>query len=168
MRSIELRLFAAISFLLVFMRLVLASPLHAAAHPKYGGTLRVELNAASVSLDPRAWQSGELEFATNEKLAALMFERLVALDNYGRFQPVLATEWSHDASNKRWQFAIRAGVRFSDGSAWRITRDGLPRVRYSVSSSTAPWRPMDHPLSRFLSPRPADPPTSIFRGRCER
>jgi len=116
MRSIELRLFAAISFLLVFMRLVLASPLHAAAHPKYGGTLRVELNAASVSLDPRAWQSGELEFATNEKLAALMFERLVALDNYGRFQPVLATEWSHDASNKRWQFAIRAGVRFSGGS----------------------------------------------------
>src|SRR5208282_4885105 len=62
------------------------------------------------------WQVGSLESATNEKLAALVFERLVALDNYGRFQPVLATEWSHDAPNKRWQFAIRAGAKFSDGS----------------------------------------------------
>ena len=87
-----------------------------AVSPRYGGTLRIELHAASISLDPREWQAGSLEAAANEKLAALVFERLVSLDNYGRFQPVLATEWSHDASNKRWQFAIRAGVKFSDGS----------------------------------------------------
>ncbi len=117
MRSIELRLFAATSLLLLAAQFLLASSAPAATRPMYGGTLRVEVHTASVVLDPREWQSGELEFATNEKLAALMLERLVALDNYGRFQPVLATEWSHDASNKRWQFAIRAGVRFSDGSA---------------------------------------------------
>ena len=85
-------------------------------NPRYGGTLRVEMRAASVSLDPREWKAGSLEAATDEKLAALVLERLLALDDYGRFHPLLATEWSHDASNKRWQFTIRAGVKFSDGS----------------------------------------------------
>jgi len=117
MRSIELRLFAAISFFLFAGQLLLAPPLPAATHPRYGGTLRVELHAASVSLDPRGWQVGSLDSATNEKMAELVFERLVALDNYGRFQPVLAAEWSHDASNKRWRFVIRGSVKFSDGAA---------------------------------------------------
>src|SRR5580765_3715154 len=116
MRSIELRLFAAINFLSLATHLVLSSPAPAATHPRNGGTLHVEVYAVSVTLDPREWQVGSLEAAGNEKLAELVFERLVALDNYGRFQPVLATEWSHDGANKRWQFTIRAGVRFSDGS----------------------------------------------------
>ncbi|HEY6387259.1 MAG TPA: ABC transporter substrate-binding protein [Candidatus Acidoferrum sp.] len=88
----------------------------AAENPRYGGTLRLELPAASVSLDPREWRVGSPESAANEKLAALVFERLVALDNFGRFQPVLAMEWSHDSASKRWQFTIRPGVRFSDGA----------------------------------------------------
>jgi hypothetical protein len=117
MRSIESRLSATISFLSIAAHLLLASPAPGATHPTYGGTLHVEVHAASVSLDPREWQAGSLDSATNEKMAELIFERLVVLDNYGRFQPVLATEWSHDASNKRWRFAIRAGVRFSDGAA---------------------------------------------------
>jgi MarR-like DNA-binding transcriptional regulator SgrR of sgrS sRNA len=77
----------------------------------------VELRAASVSLDPREWKAGAMESAADEKLAALVFDRLVALDNYGRFQPQLATEWSHDAAFKRWQFTLRANVKFSDGAA---------------------------------------------------
>jgi len=28
----------------------------------------------------------------------------------------LATEWTHDAANRNWQFKMRGGVRFSDGS----------------------------------------------------
>src|SRR5262249_18487495 len=54
--------------------------------------------------------------ATNERLAALLFDRLVALDSYGRFQPQLATEWTRDGSGRHWQFVLRQGVRFSDGS----------------------------------------------------
>jgi hypothetical protein len=77
----------------------------------------VELRAASVSFDPREWKFGTAEFATNEKMGALVFDRLVSLDNYGRFQPQLAVEWSHDASFKRWQFTLRANVKFSDGTA---------------------------------------------------
>jgi len=87
-----------------------------ATSPRRGGTLRVELHASSVPLDPREWKPGTMEMATNEKLAALVFERLVALDNYGRIQQQLATEWTHDAAFKRWQFVMRVGVKFSDGS----------------------------------------------------
>jgi MarR-like DNA-binding transcriptional regulator SgrR of sgrS sRNA len=68
-------------------------------------------------LDPREWKTGTAATATNEKLAALVFDRLVALDNYGRFQAQLAAEWSHDAAFKRWQFTLRANVKFSDGTA---------------------------------------------------
>src|SRR6187397_588096 len=88
-----------------------------AARPQYGGALRVELRAAAVNLNPAKWKNGSPDFATNERLAELLFDRLVALDNYGRFQPQLATDWSHDEAAKRWQFTLRQGVRFSDGTS---------------------------------------------------
>jgi ABC-type transport system substrate-binding protein len=89
-----------------------------AAPPRYGGTLHVKLRAASVSLDPREWTQGSLALADSEKLAALVYDRLVTLDDYGKFQPALATEWSHDAASKNWQFKLRAGVHFSNGSTF--------------------------------------------------
>jgi MarR-like DNA-binding transcriptional regulator SgrR of sgrS sRNA len=111
MKPIGYRLLALISGVLLF-----GVTVRSATSPRRGGTLRVELRASSVSLDPREWMAGTVETATDEKLAALVFDRLVVLDNYGRFQPQLATEWTHDAAFKRWQFALRAGVKFSDGS----------------------------------------------------
>ena len=96
--------------------LMFAAGLHSAAKPIYGGTLRVELRATAIALNPAQWKAGSAEFAANERLAELMFDRLVTLDNYGRFQPALATEWSHDGNVKRWQFTLRAGVKFSDGT----------------------------------------------------
>jgi len=96
---------------------MVVSATNCAERQRYGGTLRVELRAAAVSLDPREWKAGALDSATDEKLGALVYDRLVALDNYGRFQPQLAMEWSHDAAFKRWQFTLRANVKFSDGTA---------------------------------------------------
>ena len=112
MKSIGLR-----SFVLISALLSVQTSLGASTRPRYRGTLRVELRAASVTLDPREWKLGSPELATDEKLGALVFDRLVTLDNYGRFQPQLATEWSHDAAFKRWQFALRTNVKFSDGTA---------------------------------------------------
>src|SRR5215470_574679 len=103
--------FAAVLYCLAAYGLALA------ARPQYGGVLRVELRAASVNLNPAKWKAGSAEFATNQRLAELLFDRLVALDNYGKFQPQLATEWTHDAAAKRWQFTLRQGVKFSDGAA---------------------------------------------------
>ncbi|HYL86988.1 MAG TPA: ABC transporter substrate-binding protein [Candidatus Angelobacter sp.] len=117
MRSIELQQLAAASLVLVAAQFFSQLSAKGAIHPKRGGTLRVELLANAVTLDPREWKAGSAEFAANEKLAALVFDRLVMLDNYGRFRPQLAAEWSHDAAFKRWQFMLRANVKFSDGSA---------------------------------------------------
>src|SRR5215475_10594656 len=102
--------FAAVLYCLAAHGLALA------ARPQYGGVLRVEFRAASVNLNPAKWKAGSAEFATNQRLAELLFDRLVALDNYGKFQPQLATEWSHDAGAKRWRFTLRQGVKFSDGT----------------------------------------------------
>jgi ABC-type transport system substrate-binding protein len=99
------------------LALVLLPSARALRWPHYGGTLKVELRSTAVSLDPRDWKPGSAEFATDEKLGALVYDRLVALDNYGRFQPQLATEWSHDAAFKRWQFTLRTNVKYSDGTA---------------------------------------------------
>src|SRR5262249_28764091 len=112
MRSIGSRFLAAISILLVS-----AAGLIASTNPRYGGTLRIELQASKISLDPRQWKDGSPDSARDEKLAALVFDHLVSLDNYGRFQPQLAVEWSHDSAFKRWQLTLRSGVKFSDGTA---------------------------------------------------
>jgi len=106
--------FAATNAVLVF--LLAATAASTARHPRYGGTLRVELFASNVSLDPREWKNGSLAAREDEKLASLVYERLVSLDDYGKFQPALAIEWSHDAPAKNWQFKLRPGVKFSDGS----------------------------------------------------
>jgi ABC-type transport system substrate-binding protein len=87
-----------------------------AIRPQYGGVLHVELRASTVTLNPRRWKPGSQEYAANERLAGLVFDRLVSLDNYGRFQPQLATDWSHDSAAKRWRFTLRQGVKFSDGT----------------------------------------------------
>lgn len=101
--------------------LLLAPTAHATKRPVYGGTLRVVLRAPSVSLDPREWKPGSSSSAQDEHLAVLLYDRLLALDDYGRFQPALATEWSHDASMRNWQFKLRTGVKFSDGSPLTAT-----------------------------------------------
>jgi peptide/nickel transport system substrate-binding protein len=113
MKRTGLRLAAGISVLF----LLAAGAAFGSTSPRYGGTLRVELQAGKISFDPRGWKDGSIEAARDEKMAALVFDRLVEMDNYGRFQPVLATEWSHDAGFRRWQFILRGGVKFSDGSA---------------------------------------------------
>jgi len=113
MRSTKSLWLAAISAAFVLLG---PTTTRATKHPKYGGTLRVELSVASVSLDPRTWKPGSVAAADYEKLSALIYERLVTLDDYGRFQPALAIEWSHDASFRNWQFRLRPGVKFSDGS----------------------------------------------------
>ena len=99
-----------------FLALLSPAMARATKRPRYGGTLRLELSVTSVSLDPRTWKLGSLSAGDSEKLAALLYDRLITLDEYGRFQPALATEWSHDASAKLWQFKLRPGVKFSDDS----------------------------------------------------
>ncbi len=68
------------------------------------------------TIDPRIWPTGETEAATAERLGSLVFDRLLRLDDHGTPQPALAVSWQHDAQQKRWQFRLRDGVKFSDGT----------------------------------------------------
>jgi peptide/nickel transport system substrate-binding protein len=97
--------------------LLLASCAAASTSPQFGGTLRVQISEHVATIDPRQWPSDSLTAAATERLASLVFDRLVRFDDHGVPQPALAVSWQHDAEAKRWQFRLREGVKFTDGSA---------------------------------------------------
>jgi peptide/nickel transport system substrate-binding protein len=87
-----------------------------ATRPRYGGTLRVEIQARVMKLDPVEWP--ELAAAdTALKLRELIYDRLVRLDIHGQPQPSIAISWEHDATSAKWQLKLRSGVKWQDGSA---------------------------------------------------
>jgi ABC-type transport system substrate-binding protein len=68
-------------------------------------------------------------------LAALVFETLVTLDDRGQPQPALAVSWEAAPGNQRWQFNLRRGVKFHDGSP--LTSDA---VAASLRAANPNWR----------------------------
>ena len=96
-------------------------PARASERPRYGGVLRVEMRARVNSMDPRGWNPDAADAGATERLLELVFERLVRMNDAGRPQPALATTWQHDANFTHWQFQIRAGVKFHDGTV--LSRD---------------------------------------------
>src|SRR5258708_38953480 len=85
-RCIALRCPAQIrsAFYCAAVALLSVASVRCAARPRYGGVLRVEFRASTVTLNPRRWKPCSQELATNERLADLTFDRLATLDNYGR------------------------------------------------------------------------------------
>ena len=97
------------------MALTAASAI-ASTRPKYGGILRVQLSERVVTIDSRQWPPVPAQAAAAERVESLIFDRLVRLDDHASPQPALAVSWKHDAQAKRWQFRLREGVKFSDGT----------------------------------------------------
>src|ERR1700741_3457028 len=100
MRRSAYLLFAAANLLTI-------CPAAAATRPRYGGTLRVELSANPVSLDPA--QPSALPTRAQQELAPLMFDCLVVIDSQGKPQPGLAASWEHDTDYRRWLFRLQPG-----------------------------------------------------------
>jgi peptide/nickel transport system substrate-binding protein len=90
-----------------------ASAAQAETRPQYGGTLHVTTRAAPASLDPV--DITHPDPFTEHSITLLMFDTLVTIDDDGRAQSALATGWQL-AGNRRWQFRIRRGVKFHDGT----------------------------------------------------
>ncbi|HUJ96160.1 MAG TPA: ABC transporter substrate-binding protein [Terriglobales bacterium] len=126
MRRFALRLLAAVSLLAIVAA--------GATRPRYGGTLRMSMVAGPVSLDPVANQSDSLAW---RNVVRLMFDTLVTLDDFGRIQPGLATSWQMEPGGQRWQFEIRDGVRFTDGSPI-----SLESTAASLRAANPKWRVM--------------------------
>ena len=100
----------------VLVCILLAASAAASTSPRFGGILRVQISERIATVDPRQWPSDSLRAAASERLASLVFDRLARFDEHGLVQPALATSWGHDALAKRWQFRLREGVKFSDGT----------------------------------------------------
>ena len=88
----------------------------ASTRPQRGGTLRVQISERISTIDPRQWPAAPEQAAAAERLDSLVFDRLVKLDEHGMLRPALAITWQHAAQSRRWQFRLRDGVKFSDGS----------------------------------------------------
>jgi ABC-type transport system substrate-binding protein len=123
MRLIALRLLAASSLLL--------GNAAAATRPHYSGNLRVMVRSVAKSLDPVELS----ETADGRNIGRLLLDSLTALDDRGIAQPALASSWQSDPDNRNWQFSLRPGVTFSDGS---------PLTPESVAASLRTGNPAWH------------------------
>jgi len=85
---------------------------NAATRPRYGGTLRISASAALNSIDPGDGPDSLLP----RNLTRLIFDTLVVVDDNGTIQPSLADSWNSSSGGQRWQFTLRHGITFSDGS----------------------------------------------------
>ena len=101
--------------LLVAASLALAVAAPARTRPHYGGTLHLSTREVPASLDPaEISQSGD---GLMPSLSRLIFDTLVATDERGQVLPALSPAWEANPGNQRWQFNIRRGVAFHDGTA---------------------------------------------------
>jgi MarR-like DNA-binding transcriptional regulator SgrR of sgrS sRNA len=87
----------------------------AETRPHYGGTLHVMLQSAPNALDLPA-NTTPVEYWDMARALLLIGDTLVKLDAQDRPQPALAVAWQSDASARHWQFTLRRGVKFHDGS----------------------------------------------------
>ena len=119
--------------LLVASSLLWAATASAAIRPHYGGTLHVAMRAAPSSLDPS--DPNQPDWFGSRNLFRLMFDTLVSSDEMGRPEPALAMSWQAEPGNQRWQFVLRRGVTFSDGSP--MTADA---VAASLRRANPTWK----------------------------
>jgi peptide/nickel transport system substrate-binding protein len=104
------------AFLSVAAILLIVTGAAASTSPKFGGVLHVQMSGRIATIDPRQWPADSLRAAATERIAALIFDRLVRFDDHGMPQAALAVSWQHDVQSKRWQFRLREGTKFADGS----------------------------------------------------
>jgi len=86
----------------------------AETRPQYGGTLRVTTHAVPGTLDPADNRVPD-SFA-RRSVTSLLFDTLVTW-NSGHAEPGLTESWQSFKGNQHWQFRLRHGVKFHDGTA---------------------------------------------------
>jgi peptide/nickel transport system substrate-binding protein len=97
---------------------------HARTRPHYGGTLRVEIEG-----DP--W------LQPNGLARRLVYDGLTRIDSGGSAAPALAVDWKSDNDRHRWQFRLRPGVHFSDGTP--VTSVNVVSSLNASCPANCPW-----------------------------
>jgi peptide/nickel transport system substrate-binding protein len=70
----------------------------------------------------------------------LVLDGLTALDANGLVSPALAVEWQSDSGDHRWQFRLRPGVHFHDGSA--LSAAAVVVALNTACTANCPWTAM--------------------------
>jgi len=93
----------------------------------------------------------------------LVYEGLVRADAAGKIEPVLATKWTVDAAQTTYEFTLRDGVKFADGtplaaddvvfSFQRLAEKGLPYAKDRFKSIEAVTK-LDDRRVRFKLKQP--------------
>lgn len=114
--------------------IVLAAALSAAAgtRPHYGSTLRLQSRDIVTTLD-NVWESPNT--VLQQQLVYLLFDRLTRVNDAGNPEPALALSWKADAQQRVWEFQIRNGATFSDGSA--VTAQDIAS---SIAKTSPQWK----------------------------
>ncbi|HEY1799586.1 MAG TPA: ABC transporter substrate-binding protein [Terriglobales bacterium] len=95
--------------------LTITTVARAATRPHYGGVLRLAIAGPVSSLDPADASNVSGQTAI-QHIAPLLFNTLTTLDDRGEAQPSLALAWKSDFSSQHWEFQLRPGIAFSDGT----------------------------------------------------
>ncbi len=74
------------------------------------------LQSAPNTLDLPA-NSAPADYWDAARVLTLVADNLVTIDTQNRARPALAVAWQSDATARHWQFTLRHGVKFHDGSA---------------------------------------------------
>ena len=103
---------------LALLLIVAALAASAARRPRYGGTLAVEFAGAVTSLDPAQPQDSVEDQLAQDRLLALIADRLVNLDDHGQPQPSLAWDWQRSGNDDftHWIVTLRPDRKFQDGT----------------------------------------------------
>jgi MarR-like DNA-binding transcriptional regulator SgrR of sgrS sRNA len=106
----------------------LALPGAARTRPHYGGTLRVEVEGD-------AWTQGGQQRGGLAR--RLVLDGLTRMDADGAARPALAVRWESENNDHRWQFWLRPGVRFGDGSP--LTSAVVVESLTGACGASCPW-----------------------------
>ena len=127
-----------------------ALSLQAETRPQYGGTLRVMMQAAPNSLDPA--NRDQPDSFARRSLTALLFDKLIKIDESGHVQGALAQSWQATRENRMWLFHIRGGVTFDDG-----TPLSAESVAASLRFANPPWNVVAEKDSVVIELKSPDP-----------
>ncbi len=111
-------------FAISCLLLALALPAMARTRPHYGGKLRVETEG-----DPWRIPDGAAR--------RLVLDGLTAFDSSGALVPALAVNWKSENNDHRWQFRLRSGVHFHDGSL--LTSSAVVMSLNLSCNAGCPW-----------------------------
>src|ERR671912_37109 len=115
-------------------------------------------------------RAGGLE---DEVVLGNLFDGLTTIDPSGAVRPAVATSWSSDPALRRWEFRLRPGARWSDGSpldatdftfAWHRLADPRttprPEARTLLSGVTG-YRPFAAGRARSITGLQAPDPATL-------